>query len=474
MANEVKLKPDQTVRRFVGVEGTGAVDTVAFGSLWQRSFGWKNLLLELGVDAADKTRREDKAHPKLPIRHLTRDHNTVDKDKKPIKVPYADTCILPHGIDRGDDATGTDKLWSGTTSSANIADINAACKFMQTFILRPSADASKSELNDVGQGVLADVVFISSHAYSTGRMSGSVSLADDIFSAITAAGSGGQFNGPGWLLLSNCSALKPPSHASWVKLMQGPNPLRGITGFQDLCPGPDSSVDIFASFISRLRKKQTFLEAWSDTLTKRGMSGFWAVLCHENAKDDNIADWNASALKAIPATGSKILLFNKTNSTGAQIQNQPDPFEAFWSKGGTRITPLNQNTTANKLNKSDKVTITLKLLPAGTNFQDKDDIAITLIFIRPDYPQSIDVTKMFKVTGQSGISAPTTSNLNAQSPGADDSWEAVVSGTPASVTIDLECLDLSMLKHPNQCLWLRVKAGTLSHDFRLNGAIMAQ
>lgn len=474
MANEVKLRPDQTVRRFVGVEGTGAVDTVAFGALWQRSFLWKNLLLELGRDPADTTRYEDKAHPKLPIRHLVRNQNTKDKAGDPIKVAYADICILPHGVDLGGDkATGTDKLWAGRNSSANIADINAACQFMQSFILRPSADASKSELNDLGQGVVADVVFISSHAYSSGRMTGDVSLADDIFHAFNAAAKGGQFNGPGWLLLSNCNALKFDSHASWITLMQGPNPLRGIVGFQALCPGPDDSVNIFAKFIEFLRKKKTFLQAWSETLTLQNKANVWAVLCHENAKDDNIADWNASALKPIPTTGSKILFFNSTNQTGAQIQNQPDPFEAFWTKGGIQITPINQNIPANKLIKGDKVRITLKLSPAGTTFQDQTDIAITLIYIRPDYPQVIDINKMFKVTGQAGISAPTTANLNPQSPGADDSWEALVSGTPTEVSIDLECLDLSMLKHQNQCLWLRVKVGTVSHDFRLRGAIMA-
>jgi hypothetical protein len=475
MATDIKLKPDQKVRRYVGIDGTAAVDTLAFGALWTNHFGWKNLMLELGVDPADKTRREDKAHPKLPIRHLGREHKTKDKDKNPIKVPYSDICILPHGVDGGGDkATGTDKLWPGANALANLNDINAANRFMQSFILRPSADQAKSELNDLGQGVVADVVFISSHGYQSGRMCGDISSAADIFHAFNVGNSGGQFNGPGWVLLSNCNALHPICHPGWVKLMQGQNPLRGAVGFQDLAPDANDSVSIFAGFISRLRQKKSFLDAWSETLTVRGQSQAWAVLCHENAKDDNIADWNASALKAIPTTGSKILFFNKTNPTGGQVQTQTDPFEAFWTKGSTRITPANQDTQANKLVKGDKVSITLKLLPAGTPFTDKTDISITLIYIRPDYKQTIDLAKMFKVTGQAGISAPTLDDLNSESPGPADSWQAVVSGTPTEVRIDLECLDFSMLKHPNQCLWLRVQIGSLrqAHDFRLNGAIM--
>ena len=119
------------------------------------------------------------------------------------------------------------------------------------------------------------------------------------------------------------------------------------------------------------------------------------------------------------------------------------------------------------------MTITVKPRAALGTFSDKDKIDVTLIYIRPDYPQNIDVTKMFDVTGQTGIAAPTTANLNAQSPGGDDSYQLVVSGTPTEVTLSLKAKDLTMLKHTRMLLWLQVSIpGSVAANFLRNGGIL--
>jgi hypothetical protein len=459
MANSVKLKPNQPARRYIGIDVTKALDTIAWGHIWNATFGWRNLLWELDRDSADSQARVDKAHPKIPIRRLIRTRK---------KSTFADSCIMPQGIDG-----------SGSTATLTDADIDAACNFMHTFILSPGADKAKSELNDTGSGVVADIVYLSSHGLFTGDMFGTGSFLTNLFEPSKIANSGGQFSGPSWLILSNCSTLDPSTHGDWLKLMTGSNPLRGIVGFQHACPLEGGSVDFVGAFVRRLALGKTFLQAWNQAVTTIVSGDNWIVVCHENAKDDTIADWNANKLKAIPAT-SKVLMFDKSNLAGKQVVIPSDPFEAFWSKGGTRITAVNKGDLANRLQAGDTVVVTIRPPtpapatppPPPATFTSGNVIAITLVYIRTDYPQNIDVTKMFSVVGQTGASAPTTADLNPSSPGGDDSWKLVVTGTPTEVTLTLRCTDLSMLHDSGMPLWLRVDIGTQKHDFIRNGSIV--
>lgn len=459
----VKLKSDQPVRRYLGIDVTKALDTVAWGHLWNATFGWQNLLWELDKDPAYATNqlRIDKAHPKLPIKRLVRSHggNT-----------FADTCLMPEGVDgAGADATFTQ------------ADMDAADDFMHTFILSPGAEKAKSELNDKGTGVVADIVLLSSHGLFNGDMFGANVFGNNLFEPSKIANSGGQFSGPGWLLLSNCSTLSPSSHGDWLQLMSGTNPLRGITGFQHGCPLEGGSVNFLSSFITRLAQGKTILNAWKEAITAVVSANNWIVVCRQEAKDDKIADWNANTLKPI-ASGSSVLMFDNSNLSGTVVTPPVDPFEAFWSKGGTRITAVNKGDAANRLKSGDTVVITVRPPaaapanppPPATTFATGTVISLTLVYIRTDYPQNIDVTKMFSATGQTGAGTPTTANLNTSSPGGDDSWKLTVIGTPTEVTLTLKCIDLSMLHDSGMPLWLRVDITSQRHDFIRNGSLIEQ
>jgi hypothetical protein len=445
------------MRRFVGIDGTLSVDTVVWGHLWNATFGWRNLMWELNRDPTNDQRRIDTAHPELPIRRLKRRHG---------KAGFADTCILPQGVD----GKGLDPLWPGPDLNANDAQIRAAGTVMQTFILSPGADQAASALSDTGQGVTADVVFISSHGGSSGNM---VTEAPyyPIFDVAQSASGSRQFAGPAWLLLSNCNTLKPQTHNDWLTLMTGPQPLRGVVGFQDTCPLAPGSASLFKTFIEQLALGRTLRAAWERAVTQHVDAERWVVLCHENAKDDRMATWNADKLTSIPAT-SQVMLFDKQHATGTPIVFQADPFEVFWSKGGTRITPANRNDPANTMAVNDNVTITVRP-PGGGNFPASSSVAITVMYIRPDYPTfAVDVTKMFKVTGHPGASGFTPRRLNLQGLGsAPDSWELTVAGTPAEIVLQLTCADLTG-SHPGQWLWLRVDINHTRHDFNRNGMIV--
>src|SRR5215475_4726256 len=135
MARNIKLKPSQPPRRYVSVDVTGTIDTLAFGQMWTSTFGWRNLLWELDLDKTDLKRRVDKAHPKLPVRWLK---ESLGKNS------FADICILPQGAD----GKGLDPLWAGADADSNLIDMTVADVFMQTFILNLGVDKSSSSLND--------------------------------------------------------------------------------------------------------------------------------------------------------------------------------------------------------------------------------------------------------------------------------------------------------------------------------------
>ncbi len=477
----VKVKPPTNPLFYVGIDGTNAIDTVVWGHLWNAKFGWKNLLWQLDKDPADGQRRIDQAHSLLPILRQPFKRNGNN---------FADTCIMPEGKD----GKGVDSKWASPTDpKLNVVMMNQGFQFTRTFILSPGADKASSSLNDTGSGVSASVVFISSHGSQLGDMFGETSYhtagADYLFSLTEAAVSGKTFAGPDWIFLSNCYTLINLTFNDWLPLMRGAKPLRGAVGFQDVCPLAGPSADIFATFVDLLEKGKTILEAWSEACTARGIAGRWVVLCHEDAKNDGIVDWNAGKLKPITPSTSKIFMFNQANPAGKEVLPQLDPFEVFWSKGATRITSTNRNSSANKIAPKDTVTITVKPFPSTppATFATDTIITLTLIYIRANYLQAINLNKMFKVKGQSGAGAPTIAQLNTDRPSGlgpndgEDSWILKVTGTPTEVSLTLECIDLDLSKHNqhNVPYWLRVSvkpptSPAKQFDFTRNGSILVK
>jgi hypothetical protein len=472
MAN-IKLKPDDPPLYYVGIDGTNALDTIAWGNLWESNFGWRNLLWELAIDPLDKQRRVDKAHPLLP---------NLQEERPYRGNKYTNTCIQPYGKD----GKGLDSKWpSQTNIFLNFSTMDQTCDFMRTFILSPGANKATSSLNDTGEGVVACIVYISSHAVSTGLMYGE-SYNHEVFSLPEAVTKGRQFSGPDWVVLSNCRTLTPFFLSDWTALMGGKKPLRGIIGFQETCPLAPGSADMMASFIARLANGKTILEAWSGALTALNLESAWVVLCHENAQGDTINDWNTRKLKPIPPGSSKFLGFNKTNPGGFPVIPRPDPFTVLWSKGIPPVMITGANRDTQRIAAGDTVTITVKP-PGGGTFTAGTTVTITLIFIRPDYPkQAINVKTMFTIKGQTGASAPTTEKRNLQRPRAavgsdgDDSWILTVVGTPTEVTLTLDCVDLDLSKRNQIDLpqyYLRVRLSgppPIEFDFIRNGTILAK
>jgi Family of unknown function (DUF6345) len=476
---KIRLEKNDPPLFYVGLDGTNAVDTVVWGHLWNAKFGWKNLLWSLDKDPTDGQRRTDPANPKLPVlrQAFTRG-----------KVNFADTFIAPEGKD----GKGVDPSWtSQTDKDKNVPDMNLNFTFTRKFVLAPGVKDKK--LNSKAAGKFASIVFISSHGSQLGDMFGETSYhttgADYLFSLMEAAVGGQPFNGPDWIVLSNCYTVIDRTFNDWLPLMQGVKPLRGILGFQETCPLPEPSAKIFASFVDRLAKGKTVKDSFAEACTDLGIPKHWAVLCHQEAENDDISDWNSGKLKPIVSATTTFKFFNHANKAGKAVAITPDPFAVFWSKVVTvgspavRVTAANRSAAANKIAPKDEVVITVKPPSPAAAFAAGDKVSITLIYIRENYLQAIDVRTMFKIKGQTGGAAPATAKLNGERPSAalgakdgHDSWVLTVAGTPAEVTLTLECVDLDLsLKHQhNVPYWLRVKidpAGT-TFDFTRNGSIL--
>jgi len=213
-------------------------------------------------------------------------------------------------------------------------------------------------------------------------------------------------------------------------------------------------------------------------VTAHGSDERWVVLCHESASEDTIPKWNTDKLTPIPSAGSKVLMFDHLNPPGKGMEVVPDtdPFRVQWETKGGPVRPSNRIDPKLKLDVDDIVMITVQPPPdASAKFKVGDTIALTLIYIRVDYRQEIDVVQMFDVVRHGTTSAPTTAKRNLDSPGKADTWEMIVTQETESVNLLLKLKD-RMGMHSNMPLWLRatITTGgkTITHDFRQFGAII--
>jgi hypothetical protein len=476
---DLKIRPPASDLFYVTIDGTRAVDSLAIGRLWQK-FGWRNLLDGLNGPSADPQRRTDTAHPELPIRFM-------EETRAGTSAKFKDIVIMPEGRD----GTGVDPgNWPSASSTGNSAKINAANTFIQGFILSPACDPAASAL---GSGArTADLVYVSSHGVRTGDMFGAASnFIDEVnpffILAKAAAAPGGKFAGVKWLILSNCNTLVPATHNDWLRLMGASTSFRGILGYQGPSVPADPSAGADVSFVNQLLTGKPLKESWRQANRAWGMTSQWVVLCHDAAKDDTIQQWNDGKLAGVPFAPPVIKLFDEANQSGVAVVQRSDPFEGFWSRiaGGvtTKITSANRYDAANKITTGNDVSITVVSAPHAATFAAGTVIEVTLIFVRPDYPEPINVNQMFSITAKTGIQpAVTTAKRNtALSGSGSDTWVMTVDGTPALVTLGLHIDKLFIGDvHHNLQFWLRAKftapdgSGVPLFDFDHDGVVFAK
>lgn len=450
----LNIRPPAQPLFYVTIDGTRVIDSVAFGQLWQ-GFGWKNLLFDWTAAPSDPNRRIDTAHPTLPIKFM-RESQNFSKGKG---QSFADICIMPEGVDGSGVDAGN---WPSSNKTANDAQMNAANNFIQTFVMSPRAD-STAGAQKLGAGSrVADLVYLSSHGVRTGDMFGeasnSIDEVDPFFILAKAAGQARKFDGIKWLILSNCNTLVTETHNDWLILMNANTSFRGILGYHGTSVAADASSGADVSFVRQLKAGKSVRDAWRAANSAWGMTDKWVVMCHDEAKNDNIQDWNDGKLTPVSFSPSKVVLFDEANLSGVPVVTTKDPFAVFWSKNiagaSVKITPANRYDKGKKIKDGDSVTITVVSAPAAAAFSAGTKIELTLVLVREDYPVTIDVSQMFSVTGVTGASATVT--FSKVVPNRLDTWNLTVVGTPASVVLSLTAKNLGFGgTHHNLPLWLK-------------------
>lgn len=473
---KAKVKARSVGLFYVTIDGTRAIDSLAFGQLWSgEGIGWQNLLDGLRTDTSDPDRRVDGAHPQLPIHHFA--ERQVFPGGRSGNM-FTDTVLMPEGID----GEGVDfPNWPFSTAAGNAPQINDANKFVRNFIVTPCCDVATSSL---GSGTrFADLVYVSSHGVRTGDMFGqSTNHNPEVdpggffilaLAAAKAAASGAGFAGVKWLVLSNCNTMVPGTHNDWLTLMKASPGFRGILGYQGPSVAADKSSAADVRFVTYVKAGQSLRAAWRQANIDSGMTSQWVVICRDPARNDTISRWNSGKLPPVLAT-SAITLFDERDQSGAPVVPHPDPFGVFWSTiaGGvaTKITPLNRYDPGNKITSSTAaspslVSVTVTSAPAVPSFPAGTVIQATLILVREDYPEPIDIDRMFTIVSTSGISPIVLSlHLNdkrklGSPPAIDpgfDTWEVTVPAEVTSVTLTLRIDRLFLgFEFHNYPFWLR-------------------
>jgi hypothetical protein len=456
--SKVNIRPPAQPLFYVTIDGTSAIDSVALGQLWQ-GFGWKNLLFDWTAAPGDAKRRVDTAHPTLPIKFM---RETQSFTKGPGQT-FADICIMPEGVDGSGVDAGN---WPSTDKTHNDVQMNAANGFIQGFVMSPRAD-STTGAQKLGSGSrVADLVYLSSHGVRTGDMFGeasnSIDEVDPFFILAKAAGQAQKFDGIKWLILSNCNTLVTETHNDWLILMNANTSFRGILGYHGTSVAADASSGADVSFVKQLKTGKSIRAAWRAANTAWGMTDKWVILCHDEAKDDNIQDWNDGKLPPVSFSPSKVLLFDEANQGGVPVVTTQDPFAVFWSKTITgapvKITPANRYDKGKKIQNGDTLSITVVSAPAAATFSAGTKIELTLVLVREDYGVPIDISKMFSINAVGGASGGVgiSSVIATKTLKQIDTWTLTVVGAPTSVILSLTAKDLGFGgTHHNLPLWLK-------------------
>jgi hypothetical protein len=454
---DVTIRPPAQPLFYVTIDGTQVIDSVAIGQNWQ-AFGWRNLLFDWTPTATDAKRRIDASHPTLPIKFM-RETQTASSGGQ----TFSDVCIMPEGVDGHGVDPGN---WPSADGTKNVTQLNDSNRFIQDFVFSPRCTPGAAAGQSLGSGPrVADLVYVSSHGVRTGDMFGTASNeideVDPFFILAKAAAQSKSFDGVKWLILSNCNTLVKETHNDWLKLMSLNTPFRGILGYHGTSVAADASSGADVSFVKALRAGKSLKDAWRAANTRWSMKDRWVVVCHDEAKDDNIQDWNDGKLAPVSFTPPKISLFDEDNLTGVSVVHAADPFTVFWSKTiagvTTKITPLNRYDSGRKLKSGDLISVTVTPPPGSAAFADKTVIELTLVLVRGNYGVPFNIAQMFTIGAVTGADPRVTTTTGNFVKGQTDTWKLTVTGTPPAVTFSLTAKDLFSGAHHNLPLWLQGK-----------------
>jgi hypothetical protein len=154
-----------------------------------------------------------------------------------------------------------------------------------------------------------------------------------LFSVAKAAADQRGFEGPLWIVLSQCSTLNSAIAASWAAILSRSKPgVRGILGYEDKSPNADATVGIIDGLVSHLdntEQPMSLLAAWQ----KANAGVKWSAIVHNDAVNDRLGDIPALRHRPLDAASANYRLYTRQSPGGASIVNTVPPFELKLESG---------------------------------------------------------------------------------------------------------------------------------------------
>ncbi len=529
--NQVNVDPPPLY--YLVIDGTEELDSGTFGKEIQERFKWKNLVGELDVDPADKTRLVDATHPFLLVRKCM---DATGTTPIPVVTPAGtsglgqDTAWARYTnddpvLENSSCETGSDGELTWTSDDGDFVTMgrHTACeqatRFVPTLLLRPRlvrkdfADASHWVFADMDEpdqeARKASLVYVSSHGWLGGFMAPNEMLPNPTVQPAAAQREYGSarrwflvgrestmnFQGPLWVVLGQCSTLNSATWAHWAKMMAGGSPVvRGILGYEEVAPVAYRAAYITQKFFKELEAGKSFLAAWkSANVTTGSGSEPWAAIVHTEALEDKMQDFRAfPALTAHAPTDlsspASYRGFLRSIPDGEEIRDVPPPFEfTLWNlpnaaePDGPRKAVTPDHLAGWRAQLQPGQSWDMVIAPAASDPPDTIVSAVVeMIHIRPTYTEQIPIAALFDV-----IVASTSPAV------ADDAIRQTAALNKLTVTCPAGTQVLTIhlgisagrivytVPHVmafHTYVWWRVtlvtaNGGTLNHDFRMQGLL---
>ena len=253
---------------------------------------------------------------------------------------------------------------------------------------------------------MADVVYISGHGMN-GDIEGSHPREKWFFSINAAANDGKVFDGPKWLIVSACNSMVDDVLESWRRLISSADDkvastLRGALGLRGSFPDANDSVRIVEGLVHYLKSGNGMVEAWRRCLEsvkdKQNQPKFrdnWVAVCNSNAIGDRLDRFPTE-----PPKGGHVVVCDASHPEGRRVEIKPAVFEAYWLRD-QRVTASNRFNPSYQLEKGALVSVVV-FAEKKRFFNAGDLIFVTIGSVRWNYPDPIDVTLMFELTGVVG------------------------------------------------------------------------
>lgn len=360
MAGDPIQKAAPRALYYLTIDGTSAIDSVAYGELLEGSkHGWRNLVGDFLSPAPDDAARLlDPAHGYLPICRYS------------AKTPSKFVAVVCPG---GREGLGMDPFWKaypgetaaehphgkfetdfGTVFGRHAAHYRSAT-LVGELILIPTVQVVTKEgaevrrlfdarelpdTRDDGTMIPADLLIVSSHGWLGGYMRGdsirtwqeaepAEARPEESFIWFVVGEMAEQargFQGPSWIILAQCSTVNRATWPLWARVLSNSVPgVRGILAYEEVSPSAAGSIPVARSFVSNC-ETMTILDAWK--AANRGKK--WAAIVHQEAVNDRMADWrNFAPLSAVSTgadSGNYLGFLRSTPAEGEPIRDVPPPF----------------------------------------------------------------------------------------------------------------------------------------------------